>query len=336
MENFILKRLWLDRDQKARQDWEWVMDQANLGKTEQVDYTIAIYHHSGDIAATGSLDRNILKCLVVCKKYQSENLLTHLVMALLDELRERSYTNSFVYTKPKNIIFFKSLGYRMIAETENLAFLEQGIPSFSDYLKLLKEHFVEGSSNSAIVMNANPFTLGHQYLVETAASQSSHLYVFVVSEDRSFFNTNDRMEMVKRGVSHLPNVTVLPTRDYMVSSATFPSYFLKEKADLEVAKVQATLDATLFLENIVPTLQLTKRFVGQEPLSPVTSVYNDALRAAFGKDLELVIIDRLSVREEVVSATRVRATIQDKNVDELKQLVPATTYHYLEEKHFIG
>ena len=185
-------------------------------------------------------------------------------------------------------------------------------------------------------MNANPFTLGHQYLVETAASQSSHLYVFVVSEDRSFFNTNDRMEMVKRGVSHLPNVTVLPTRDYMVSSATFPSYFLKEKADLEVAKVQATLDATLFLENIVPTLQLTKRFVGQEPLSPVTSVYNDALRAAFGSDLELVIIDRLSAGDEVVSATRVRAAIQDKNVDELKQLVPATTYHYLEEKHFIG
>ena len=257
-------------------------------------------------------------------------------MALLDELRERSYTNSFVYTKPKNIVFFKSLGYRVVAETENLAFLEQGIPSFSDYLKLLKEHFVEGSSNSAIVMNANPFTLGHQYLVETAASQSSHLYVFVVSEDRSFFHTNDRMEMVKRGVSHLPNVTVLPTRDYMVSSATFPSYFLKEKADLEVAKVQATLDATLFLENIVPTLQLTKRYVGQEPLSPVTSVYNDALRAAFGSDLELVIIDRLSAGDEVVSATRVRAAIQDKNVDELQQLVPATTYHYLEEKHFIG
>ena len=43
-------------------------------------------------------------------------------MALLDELRERSYTNSFVYTKPKNIVFFKSLGYRVVAETENLAF----------------------------------------------------------------------------------------------------------------------------------------------------------------------------------------------------------------------
>lgn len=96
-----------------------------------------------------------------CKKYQSENLLTHLVMALLDELRERSYTNSFVYTKPKNIVFFKSLGYRVVAETENLAFLEQGIPSFSDYLKLLKDHFVEGDSNSAIVMNANLLRWGN-------------------------------------------------------------------------------------------------------------------------------------------------------------------------------
>ena len=46
--------------------------------------------------------------------------------------------------------------------------------------------------------------------------------------------------------------------------------------------------------------------------SPVTSVYNDALRAAFGSDLELVIIDRLSAGDEVVSATRVRAAIQDK------------------------
>ena len=79
-------------DKKARQDWEWLMDQANLGKTEQVDYTIAIYHTPGEPAATGSLDRNILKCLVVCKSINQENLLTHLVMALLDELRERSYT----------------------------------------------------------------------------------------------------------------------------------------------------------------------------------------------------------------------------------------------------
>lgn len=67
MENFILKRLWLDRDKKARQDWEWLMVKLTLAKTEQVDYTIAIYHTSGEPAATGSLDRNILKCLVVVK-----------------------------------------------------------------------------------------------------------------------------------------------------------------------------------------------------------------------------------------------------------------------------
>ncbi len=36
---------------------KWLMDQANLGKTEQVDYTIVIYHTSAKPAATGSLDR---------------------------------------------------------------------------------------------------------------------------------------------------------------------------------------------------------------------------------------------------------------------------------------
>ena len=87
------------------------------------------------------------------------------------------------------------------------------------------------------------------------------------------------------------------------------------------------MDATLFLENIVPTLQLTKRFVGQEPLSPVTSVYNDALRAAFGKDLELVIIDRLSVREEVVSATRVRARSSN-----YVSLFRRKTFHWIKSK----
>ncbi len=64
-------------------------------------------------------------------------------------------------------------------------------------------------------------------------------------------------------MSHLPNVTVLPRETTW--PCDFPIILLKEKVDLEVAKVQATLDATLFLENIVPTLQLTKRYVGQEP-----------------------------------------------------------------------
>ena len=150
------------------------------------------------------------------------------------------------------------------------------------------------------------------------------------------------MERLRRTMMFVPGANAAMLRDaplYGADSIMFDledAVSLKEKADLEVAKVQATLDATLFLENIVPTLQLTKRYVGQEPLSPVTSVYNDALRAAFGSDLELVIIDRISAGDEVVSATRVRAAIQDKNVDELKLLVPATTYHYLEEKHFIG
>ena len=335
MSEFVVKRLWLERDVVSRQAWEQLLQKAALSTTEQVDYTIGIYHASGELAATGSLDGNILKCLVVCQKYQSENLLTQLVMALLEELRERGFANSFVYTKPKNKIFFQAMGYRLVAETVDLLFMEQGIPTFQDYEHLLQQHQVATSDNSAIVMNANPFTLGHQYLVETAAQQSQHVFVFVVSEDRSEVSSNDRLAMVQAGVSHLANVTVLPTRDYMVSSTTFPAYFLKERADLAVAQVQARLDATLFKQRIAPLLNIKTRYVGEEPFSPVTEVYNEAMGAVFEPELQLQIIKRRQVADQVISATRVRQAMQQSNHALLTQLVPDTTYQYLVTHHLV-
>ncbi|EFA28598.1 ABC transporter, ATP-binding protein, partial [Haemophilus influenzae HK1212] len=37
----------------------------------------------------------------------------------------------------------------------------------------------------SIVMNANPFTLGHRYLIEQALQQCDHLHLFIVGEDAS-------------------------------------------------------------------------------------------------------------------------------------------------------
>lgn len=66
----------------------------------------------------------------------------------------------------------------------------------ADYRKILsKERFCIGS----IVMNCNPFTLGHRYLVEEASRQSDLLYIFVVEEDKSDFPFEDRFNMVKAG-----------------------------------------------------------------------------------------------------------------------------------------
>ena len=93
-------------------------------------------------------------------------------------------------------------------------------------------------------MNANPITNGHLHLIEETAKQSDYVYVFVLSEDRSEFNDEERMMLVKRATADMSNVIVLPTNDYMVSSATFPSYFLRDRAQESVARIQAKVDAS--------------------------------------------------------------------------------------------
>ncbi len=325
-----IKRLWLTKDQKAYQQWAALLKKANLNPDEAVEYTAGIYLDER-LVATGSYDQNVLKCFVVDQEYQAENLLTELVQHLMNRLSEENRQHYFVYTKPSNERLFQSLGFRKIIATDEILFMEQGSPDFQDYLALLAKNKKQGQG-SGIVMNANPFTKGHQYLVETAAKQSAQVYLFVLSEDRSLFSTSDRFEMVKQGVAHLPNVTVLPTNDYLVSAATFPSYFLKDNAPENVAKAQESLDAELFKGKIAPVLAIQTRFVGEEPFSKVTETYNQSMKKVFGKDLRLIILPRLSVDGQIISATKVRKALKEQDEELLQKFLPQTTYNYL-KKH---
>ncbi|KFN91954.1 citrate lyase ligase [Tetragenococcus muriaticus PMC-11-5] len=208
--------------------------------------------------------------------------------------------------------------------------MEQGPEDFSTYLHELYQNKKAGQG-AGIVMNANPFTKGHQYLVDTAAKDNDQVYVFVLSEDHSEFSTEDRVNMVQAGVSHLENVTVFPTRKYIVSQATFPAYFLKDKAELTVAKTQATLDAQIFKEKIAPVLDIHVRYVGDEPYSKVTEVYNQAMQEVFGQELELVVLTRKAIDGNIISATKVRKAIAEQDEKLLLELLPKTTYNYLKK-----
>ena len=196
---------------------------------------------------------------------------------------------------------------------------------------MLSNHKKEGN-NGAVVMNANPITNGHLHLIEETAKQSDYVYVFVLSEDRSEFNDEERMMLVKRATADMSNVIVLPTNDYMVSSATFPSYFLRDRAQESVARIQATVDATLFKERVAPILNIKHRLVGKEPYSRVTEIYNESMSEVFQDDLELEIIPRLEVEGEVISATKVRKALSEGHPESIKNLVPSTTYDYIQNK----
>lgn len=320
-----IRRIWLDRDLAGKQQWSDFLINADLIPDDQLDYTIGIYDQE-KLIGTGSIFRNILKCIAIDSSYQNENLLSQIVQALRERLQEIGYQHYFLYTKPKTSKLFRSLGFTEIAATAELVFMEQGFPDFEDYLAELKKHQQMTKQNAAIVMNANPFTNGHLYLVTEAAKCAQTVYLFVLSEERSLFDAKTRFKLVKEGVKHLSNVVVLPTREYMVSSATFPSYFLKNQAKENIAKVQAELDATLFKEKIAPVLNITKRFVGEEPLSPVTSIYNQAMENVFSSALNLIILPRKKVDDEVISASRVRALMKEQAYEEIKLLVPNSTF----------
>jgi len=327
---YTIKRIWLSKDKKGYEDWSNLMEKAKLHPEETLDYTLGIYD-GRKLIATGSFNENIIKCVAVCKDYQAENLLTKIITQLIEEMNRNDYFHYFLYTKPAREEVFHSLGFKKIVANKDVLFMEQGPDDFTSYLHFLKENKKAGKG-AGIVMNANPFTKGHQYLVETAAKENEQVYVFVLSEDHSEFSTEDRMTMVKKGVSHLKNVTVFSTRKYLVSQATFPAYFLKDKAELTVAKTQATLDAQIFKEKIAPILDIQIRYVGDEPYSKVTEVYNQAMKEVFGKELSLVILPRKAIGGNIISATKVRKALEKQDKKLLLDFLPETTYNYIKEK----
>lgn len=200
------------------------------------------------------------------------------------------------------------------------------------YLKQIKEMDRGTKLNGAIVMNCNPFTLGHRYLIESASKTVDTLYIFVVEENRSFFSFEDRIELVKKGCADLSNVVVIPSGKFIISASTFPGYFNKDYDNS--IKVDTSEDVSIFGRYIAKELNISKRFVGEEPLDPITNQYNLSMKKIlplFG--IELIEIPRKELGNRVISASRVREHLKNKDFDAIKDIVPTSTYDFLKEKY---
>ena len=186
----------------------------------------------------------------------------------------------------------------------------------------------------SIVMNCNPFTKGHRYLIEYAANQVDRLYIFVVKEDKSFFKFEDRFEMVKQGTADLKNVVVVSSGKFIISSLTFPEYFMKDY--VKEKNFDVSMDVETFCKHIAPPLNIKKRFAGEEPLDPVTLNYNENMRRILPKyDMEFCEIPRLALDEKrVINATEVRRLLKERDFETIKEYVPETTVIILQEKYY--
>ena len=301
----------------------------------EVDLYLAVLSREGTILAGGGLRRDIIKCLAVSAAARSLGLSVPLVSRLISEASERGFTNVKVFTKPENRSLFESLGFRLLAEAPKAILMENG-RGLEDYCSYLRGHRAPG----VIVMNANPFTRGHKYLVE----QASPVVVIPVQEDVSRFPYNERLAMIRSGCDGVADV--VEGSDYQISAATFPTYFLKDLSD--AAETQMRLDIDVFGRHIAPAIGARVRYVGSEPADPLTARYNALMKEllpAYG--VQLVEIPRLTyspdcstdsstspsaplrMTEGLVTATRVRALLDAGQFKAASALTPESTWPYL-------
>ncbi len=306
---------------------------------ERFDYYAALYAGDELLCGGGGLGP-VIKGVAVKEAYRDMGLMNRIVSHLYTRLRRNGERNVFVFTRPCNIALFGSLGFHAVAQTNKVALLESDPNGIADYTRSLRQFRHEeqdsGSGRIAgcdrnagcVVMNANPFTNGHLHLLREAKAACGLLHVFVLQAERSAVPFAARKSLVEQGVAGLKGVIVHDGGPYIISPATFPTYFLKENTD--EAAVQAALDAEVFAAHIAPALSITRRFVGEEPLDPMTNGYNQALRDVLpAKGIELTVIPRLTQNGEPVSASRVRALAQRGEWAAVKALVPEATYEYL-------
>lgn len=290
-----------------------------------------------EILAGGGLDGNVIKCVAVSESARSEGLMNILVSRLIVIAREEGRESVKAFTKPENEGIFKSLGFALIASSPKAILMENGRGGLPEYKKYLAS-LARPGRNGAIVMNANPFTKGHRYLVEQAASQVDNLYVIVVKEDRSRFPYVERKAMIEAGCAGLDNVVVCEGSDYAISAATFPTYFLKKLDD--ATDTQIALDLDLFVNHIAQPLGVTVRFAGSEPEDALTRRYNELMAEILPgtsvavvrqarRPIDFIEIPRLEQNGNPISATSLRRALDKGNLKEAMEYIPKSTVPYL-------
>lgn len=336
-ESILFQVISVDKNEPILTEIKILLASVELDVDSHVHHFIIAKLNDKIIACAG-IDANVIKCVAVDSTYQGLNITPKLMQHVLNFAHEQGQTHLFLYTKPDNADFFKSCGFYPLVEVPNTLVLMENTPiGIASYCKKLSPYKKTGICG-AIVMNANPFTRGHLYLAEQASKSVDWVYIFVVSEDASEFPADVRYLLVKEGVSHLSNVTVLPGSEYIVSKATFPTYFLKDKTLVEQAYM--AVDLSLFRQYIAPALSISRRYVGTEPHSEITKAYNHAMmhwlqdkNILSAAPIEVIEIPRVKSADDVISASRVRALLAQKKHQEIETLVPDSTWAYIKQHY---
>ena len=304
----------------------------------EVECTMIVYNLKGDLVGTGSHKGRILKYVVVDPKFRDTTAFALIVTYMTEKLL-KLYKHTFVFTRPENAVRFTGLGFTEIARAEPLyTLLEFGFESIFSYQDYLKTLMIPAKTVgvAALVVNCNPFTNGHKYLIEKAAAENEVVYLFVVEEDLSAFPFRVRWELIRKGISHLNNLVMVRGGMYIVSGSIFPAYFLKNEMVSDVMQRQAELDVRIFSDYVVPVLGIKKRYIGTEFACKTTEAYNIAMKTILpSSGVEVVEVTRKAIglgkdnAPDYISASKVREAIKADRLSEVIDFLPDSTRDFL-------
>lgn len=199
------------------------------------------------------------------------------------------------------------------------------------YMEYIKQFKCDESNKikGAVVLNANPCTYGHLYLIQEALKYVDFLYVFLVEDSVGSLPYMDREYMLKESLKYNRRVKVLRGGNIMTSEKVFPEYFNKSS---EPSRMSLVLTHRTFGKIVSSTLGITYRFFGTEPNDAVTRALNESacdILPEYG--IQPVFIDRIAFNGNPISAKNVRDLLSNNQHSELARLVPFPTYKRLLE-----
>ncbi len=281
---------------------------------------------AGKLIGCGARQGRVLKMLVVDPDHRGGAVLGEIVTELMCDDRNVKSGANFIFAKPCAIASFERLNFRLLVKLTEAGMLE----SCNGLNQFLRRHAsqVRTGHNGAVVINSDPFSRGHQHLIETAVAQVDNLYVFIPSEGNFTFSEDIRMELARQGTRHLSNVIVIDAGPYVLNDATFPGYFLKPGESKDPLRLE--MDMGLFARHLAPYFHITTRFVGTEPLDPVARSHNQIMKQCLAEQgIRLEEIAREKVGELWINTQQVRRAFFDGDMERVREQVPATTFNVL-------
>jgi len=303
--------------------------EANSLREEKVDYCLGLYDPSDSLVGTASLLGNVIKEVAIDESVRAGSLANGLVSRLISYAFESGHRNVMVFTKPENLRTFRSLSFHKVGEAPGVVLLESDAQGLSSYVRYLASLRRDGR-NGVIVMNANPMTVGHRWLIEHAAAEVDNLYVIPLADNESTeFSYEERVAVLCSETARIPNVVLCEGSPYTISASTFPSYFLKEVT--AATDTHISLDLGIFAASIAPALGVSVRFAGSEPVDGLTRRYNERMLEFLpARGIDVRVFDRLEHDDVPVSASSVRRLMRHRSgACHIRKLLTASALPYV-------